>query len=107
MNIFRKLYCRSFQMVLRAALPILPYRNPKVLNSFEDVPEILRRKKRKNPLIITDSTLSALGATNHLQETMKQAEVNYAFFDGAYPNPTTELVEEAAELEEIYREVMG
>lgn len=97
MNIFKKLYCRSFQMVLRAALPVLPYRNPKILSHMDEIPGILRRKKLKKPLIITDGNLSALGATAHLQKILQDQQVEYAFFDGAYPNPTTGLAAQAAE----------
>ncbi len=37
----RKFYCRVFQGVFRLALPILPYRDPKLLTNIEDIPQAL------------------------------------------------------------------
>ena len=34
MNIPEKIYCRAFQAVLHTALPVLPYRKPKLLDSM-------------------------------------------------------------------------
>ena len=31
MRLTRRIYCRIFQTVFRAALPVLPYRNPKII----------------------------------------------------------------------------
>ena len=31
MNVFKKFYCRAFQTVFRAALPLLPYREPEIV----------------------------------------------------------------------------
>ena len=44
MNLPKKLFCRSFQTVLRAALPLLPYRDPKILNGVEEIPDCLKAK---------------------------------------------------------------
>ncbi|MCI8326949.1 MAG: iron-containing alcohol dehydrogenase, partial [Lachnospiraceae bacterium] len=101
MNLVKKAYCRCFQMALRIALPFLPYRNPEILNHMEDIPYILKKNHIKKPLVITDSNLSKLGATERLQQILKSRKVAFAFYDKAFSNPTTDLAKEAAE---YYRE---
>ena len=45
MNIVKKLYCRVFQIGMRAALPLLPYREPKKITGYGEIPPILKKKK--------------------------------------------------------------
>ena len=45
MFILRKIYCRVFQTVFRAALPFLPYRKPKILPSVADIAKVCQKKK--------------------------------------------------------------
>ncbi len=42
MRFFQKAFCRCFQTVLRLALPILPYRSPRVLTSVGAIPGCLK-----------------------------------------------------------------
>ena len=44
MNALRSVYCRLFQGALRAALPLLPYRDPVVLGSMDAAARMLRDK---------------------------------------------------------------
>ena len=44
MNIFKKAYCRIYQGVFRLMLPILPYREPKILKTDEEVVSVLKEK---------------------------------------------------------------
>ena len=39
MFVLRRIYCRSFQMVFKMALPFLPYRNPKIIPSVAGMPQ--------------------------------------------------------------------
>ena len=96
MNTLKKIYCRCFQTAFRIALPILPYRNPEVHNSISDIPNLLKKENLSKPLIITDQTLSSIGATDTLQKILAESRINYALFDGAFPNPTTALARQAA-----------
>lgn len=96
MNTLRKIYCRCFQTVFRIALPILPYRNPEVRNRISEITNILKKEAISRPLIITDQTLSSIGATDALQKLLSEKGILYTLFDGAFPNPTTALARQAA-----------
>ena len=98
MNVFKKLYCRCFQTVFWLALPVLPYRNPEILEHIADIPAILQKNGKQKPLIVTDANLAALGATTHLERELGKQGLPFARFDRCFPNPTTDLVEEAAAL---------
>mgnify|MGYP000007748856 CR=1 FL=1 len=45
MNPLKKAYCRVFQMSFKFALPLLPYRNPKIIGSVKGIPESSGKKK--------------------------------------------------------------
>lgn len=98
MNFFKKLYCRTFQTAFKIALPFLPYREPKVLTSNEEIALLLIEKQCTKPLIVTDKGLSSLGLANPLKETLSKQGVEYAFFDETVPNPTTDNIHQAVEL---------
>ena len=98
MNFFKKLYCRTFQTAFKIALPFLPYREPKVLTSNEEIALLLIEKQCTKPLIVTDKGLSNLGLANPLKETLSKHGVEYAFFDETVPNPTTDNIHQAVEL---------
>ena len=44
MNIASKIYCRTFQLGFRAALPILPYREPKIINSCAKLKSVFEKE---------------------------------------------------------------
>lgn len=96
MNILKKIYCRCFQTAFRIVLPILPYRDPEVRSHISEIPEILKKERISKPLIITDQTLSSIGATDGLQKALTENKIHYALFDGAFPNPTTALARQTA-----------
>ena len=44
MNKFKKIYCRTFQTAFKIAIPFLPYRKPKKLDSINDLPQLFMEK---------------------------------------------------------------
>ena len=51
MNIVKKIYCRSVQSMFRIILPILPYKNPQILNSINNIPKLAKYAANEaNPL---------------------------------------------------------
>lgn len=101
MNIFKKIYCRSFQTVFKIALPFLPYRKPKIIGALTGIPGILDKKKKTCPIIITDPGIAKLGILNMLTDAFDKADVKYCVYDKTVANPTTDTVEEALA---IYKE---
>ena len=55
MFILKKIGCRVFQIAFRAALPILPYREPKILPSCDALGAVFAEKKTSSVLIVTDA----------------------------------------------------
>ena len=98
MNRFRRMYCRTFQTVFKIALPFLPYRKPKIVGSVKTLPEILKKRKCENVLIITDAGIRKLGLTQRLEKVLAKNEIPYTIYDRTVANPTTENVAEAVEL---------
>ena len=43
MNVLYKLFCRAYQAMFRALIPVLPYRQPRRLDRVEQVPEVLKK----------------------------------------------------------------
>ncbi|MGN0157586.1 MAG: iron-containing alcohol dehydrogenase [Brotaphodocola sp.] len=98
MFILKKIYCRLFQLVFRAALPFLPYRNPKILTSVADIAELCRRKNIRSVLVVTDSGIRSLGLLDNLEKSLTQKRIAYCIYDRTIPNPAIWNVEEAREM---------
>lgn len=88
-----RFYCRSFQTVLRLALPVLPYRSPQVLHSVTEVPQCLLRRNIRHVLVVTDGFLHISGMLEPLKNALQNAGVAYTIYDEVTPNPTILNVE--------------
>ncbi|MDO4290052.1 MAG: iron-containing alcohol dehydrogenase [Eggerthellaceae bacterium] len=95
MNPLRKTYCRLFQACFRIALPVLPYREPHPLATFEEAAALLAEKGVRKPLIVTDGRIRALGLTRPLEEALAAQGIHVRVFDEVVPNPTIANVEAA------------
>lgn len=95
MNPIKKIYCRIFQTAFRIALPFLPYREPKILNSIDAIPKLLKSKGYKSVMLITDSFLRSSGLTTSLEIKLEEAGISCAVYDKTMANPTVANVEEA------------
>lgn len=97
MNLPKKLFCRCFQTVLRCALPVLPYRDPQILDRVEEIPDCLKKKHIGKILIVTDGFLHISGMLEPMKKVLSASGIEYAVYDEVTPNPTVLNVELARE----------
>jgi len=95
MNIVSKAFCRAFQTVFHLALPVLPYRTPKIYENIAGIGPLLREQEVESVLLITDSVLRATGITAPLETLLREQNIRCAVYDKTCPNPTVRNVEEA------------
>lgn len=98
MNIFKKLYCRTFQVIFRIAIPVLPYREPKLLKDNDELIALLQEKQIKSVLLVTDKGIRGLGLTETLENQIKSNDIKLAVYDDTVANPTTKNVAEALDM---------
>ena len=98
MNIASRIFCRVYQSAFRLALPLLPYRTPKIYGSVAGIVDLLIEKKITSVLLVTDKGIRKVGSTAHLEELMRKNHINCAVYDDTCANPTVHNVEEAREL---------
>ena len=98
MNKIIKIYCRTFQNAFKLALPFLPYRKPEIVGSVKKLPEIIKKRKCDNVLIITDSGIMRLGLTGRLEKALSDNGITYSIYDKTVANPTTVNVSEALDI---------
>ena len=98
MNIFKKAYCRVYQGVFKMMLPVLPYREPKILKTDEEVVEVLTSNQIKSVMLVTDKGIRGLGLTKSLEEKIKETGIALVVYDETVPNPTTDNVAAALKL---------
>ena len=98
MNCFKKLYCRSFQTIMKIAIPFMPYRKPNMLDSLKDLPALLKDKNISSVLLVTDKGIRGLGLTSGLEKDITKAGIKLTVFDDVIPNPTISNIEAGVEV---------
>jgi len=98
MNTGKKIYCRVFQAVMKAALPFLPYRDPVLLNGMQEVADALCKEQKKQVVLVTGPNVRRLGLTKPLEELLQTNGITCVVFDETTANPTVANVEKAREL---------
>lgn len=98
MDLLKKVYCRTYQAVFRAAIPVLPYHRPVILNSLTAIPEVVLKNKRSRVLLITDSGIRRLGLIDPLTKALKEHQIACFIYDKTVANPTTDNVSEALDM---------
>lgn len=98
MLIFKRIYCRIFQTAFRAAIPLLPYRKPEIIEGFQELIPMLEDKKISSVLLVTDAGIRNAGLTLPLEELLAEADIRCAVYDKTTANPTVPNVEEAKDL---------
>lgn len=100
MNIASKAFCRIFQTAFRMALPVLPYREPKIVGACSKLDKVFKKENITSVLIVTDKGIVDNDLVLPLEAVLKDNHINYAVYDKTQPNPTVNNVEEALQ---VYR----
>ena len=95
MNSAKKIYCRTYQTAFRLVLPLLPYRQPALLASVDEIGPVLKDNGVKRVMLITDKSIRALGLTSNLESSLQSENIKCYVYDRTVANPTTRNVEEA------------
>ena len=85
-------------MAFRAVLPVLPYREPKIMPRCEDIADVLIFEKATSVLVVTDVGIVKNKLLLPVEEALKKSNVNYVIYDKTQPNPTVANVEEALDI---------
>lgn len=98
MNPLKKAYCRAFQTVFKLALPLLPYRKPKRLESVNELPALFIKKNIDSVMLVTDASIRSNNITSNLENLLIKSGITCIVYDKTVANPTTDNVEEARQL---------
>lgn len=96
-----KLFCRTFQFVMKIGNYFLGYKTPTVINGegcLNTLPSHIKNNNLNNVLVVTDNMLLKLGLLDNFFEELKKQEIKYVLFSEVIPNPTDTLVERGYEL---------
>jgi len=94
-------YCRAYQMMFKLVSPILPWREPELLEgpgSLLELPTKLTGRGIKKVLVVTDKSLVALGLLSPLLTEFAAQNIEYVVYDETVPNPTVGNIEAALKL---------
>ncbi len=91
----KAVFCRVFQAAFRMAMPFLPYREPKIINSCAGIKEVLAKENATHVLVVTDKGIVNNGLLNPVEEVLKKCNIPYCVYDDTLPNPTVKNVEDA------------
>ena len=97
MILFKKIYCRTFQFIMKIAIPFLPYRKPIILEKQEEVLNVLKEKNIENILIVTDKGIVNAKLLVHLLDVLNN-NINAFIYDSTISNPLDTNVEEALKI---------
>ena len=67
-------------------------------NAAKELPRILKEFKAKNVMVVYEAGVKMAGIAEKVLAEVEKADAKVTVFDGVIPNPTNEVVEEAAEI---------
>ena len=95
MFFIKSAFCRVFQAAFRMALPVLPYREPEIIDSCAQLGNVLKKENISSVLVVTDKGIVGNGLLKSVEMVLKKENFSYAVYDDTKPNPTVINVEEA------------
>ena len=97
----KKLWYRTYQVVLKFAMGFMDWSEPELLSGEGAVlrlPEFIKNKGINKVLVVTDKGLINLHILDPLFNELKAKEVDYVVFDGVQPNPTIPNIEDCKDM---------
>ena len=95
MFVLKKIFCRVFQLGFRAALPVLPYREPEIVSSCSELGRITEKENIRSVLIVTDKGVINAGLAKPAVDALAAHGIPYCIYADTQPNPTVRNVEDA------------
>ena len=98
MNSFQKIWCRTFQTVMKLATPLLPWREPEILefeNGTRGLGAFAKGKGYAKIFVVTGPNVYKKGLADELLKGFEENGVSYALFNRVVNNPTIDNIEEA------------
>ena len=78
MNIIKKAYCRAFQFCFWAVYPLLPYREPKLVeNGLEGLSSVIKKENKHHPLVVTDQGVKKVGLLDKVTSVLDERNIVY------------------------------
>lgn len=96
-----KAYCRLYQRTFKLVSPLLPWREPKLIegeNAVHQLPKVIKNLGIECVLIVTDEGITSIGLMDGLLQGLKEENIDVVIYDKTVPNPTIENIEEALQL---------
>ncbi|MBD3109266.1 iron-containing alcohol dehydrogenase [Bacillus sp. AGMB 02131] len=93
-----KLYCRTYQFILKFVAYFLPWRKPELLEgkgSLSRLPGNIKKQGIRRVLIVTDKGITSFGLVDKMIDGLDAEGVQYFVYDQTVPNPTIDNIEEA------------
>ena len=101
MNVFQKLWYRTYQKTIYAVSPFLNWRQPQLLKfdrGIADLPKFIKDKGYDSVLLVTDPMLMQLKMPQPIIDNCGEVGLHCALFSEVCPNPTIDSVEQALQM---------
>lgn len=95
MKLGKRIFCRLYQAAFRAAMPLLPYREPECFAEIDGLQAVFGRLQTKSVLLVTDKAVRRAGLTESFEKLCGRMGIRCVIYDRTRPNPTVRNVEEA------------
>ena len=86
---------RITQGIFYVVRPLLPWREPTLLRTYEELTQILTNKKISKVFIVVDKNLEKMKLHHALLEKLTNHKIQFTTFSEVTPNPTISQVEKA------------
>lgn len=101
MNIFYRIYCRTYQKSLKLVSHIIKLPTPEVIKGIDClklVPSLINNNNLDKVMIISDKNIISLPFMKNFLDDLDYFKISYVIFDKTVSNPTIDNVEEAVNL---------